>query len=352
MSNVFCTVGAETINDRDSLLDACYEGSLDDVLRLLNKGADVNCLSEVGNTPLCVTCFDGHLPIVKVLLENGANVNIGNEDGVTPLYMAASQGRFEIVKELLKVKGINVNASDDHGQTPLFCASSKGLQDIVGELLKSDGIKVNSVTYKGESALDIASKEEVKKALIQKSAIEVTPIIKRFNLFIAGVNKGDYEKLDSVVSENNKPLKNEIRLLVKDGFSYRFNPSPLFDNIEFIDSNKVKITGAVKANGRSSGSVGSVGWEIDEITNYFVFEKSNNEWFIIDTDFTQKLSSRNFWFIFIAAFGCIGFWIWMLVDCFSRKFDTRGRWFIFLLMFNLIAAILYFFIIKLRNVHT
>lgn len=53
----------------------------EDVLLLIQHGADVNKQDEMGFTPIQNACFNGNVAILEILLANGANPNIKNELG-------------------------------------------------------------------------------------------------------------------------------------------------------------------------------------------------------------------------------------------------------------------------------
>ena len=53
----------------------------EDVLLLIQHGADVNKQGEMGFTPIQNACFNGNVAILEILLANGANPNIKNELG-------------------------------------------------------------------------------------------------------------------------------------------------------------------------------------------------------------------------------------------------------------------------------
>jgi len=53
----------------------------EDVLLLIQHGADVNKQGEMGFTPVQNACFNGNVAILEILLANGANPDIKNELG-------------------------------------------------------------------------------------------------------------------------------------------------------------------------------------------------------------------------------------------------------------------------------
>ena len=60
---------------------------------LLEKGADLECKSDNGRTPLCWAAWDGHEAVVKLLLEKGADLERKSDNGRTPLCRAADRTR-------------------------------------------------------------------------------------------------------------------------------------------------------------------------------------------------------------------------------------------------------------------
>lgn len=87
------------------LHNAAKYGALD-MLKLLieNFTVNIDVKTKEGDTPLHQAAFHGHLPIVKYLVEVGANVNSVSNLGCIPLTCAAATYRLDIVKYLLKTE--------------------------------------------------------------------------------------------------------------------------------------------------------------------------------------------------------------------------------------------------------
>ena len=75
-------------------------GFSDFVKLLLEKGADLDCRSKSGETPLYLAAWHGQVEVVKLLLEAGADKISINLSG-TPYSVAYRKGYYEIC-ELLK----------------------------------------------------------------------------------------------------------------------------------------------------------------------------------------------------------------------------------------------------------
>ena len=59
---------------------------------MIQSGADVNRVDELGNTCLIGSTIFGHDKCLALLLKAGADVNIGNTLGLTALHYAAVDG--------------------------------------------------------------------------------------------------------------------------------------------------------------------------------------------------------------------------------------------------------------------
>ena len=106
-----------------NLLVASSKGYGNEVIRFLEKGANINTQSGEGVTPLMYASAFGHLETVKVLLLNGANVNLIPSDGTTAI-ISSSVGGFPEISEELIIAGAKLNDRDNYGATPLLYASA------------------------------------------------------------------------------------------------------------------------------------------------------------------------------------------------------------------------------------
>lgn len=87
----------------DTLLHvASRTGDTESIEVLINSGAKVDSIGDLGNTPLHQAAMRGQLDSVKMLLQNGANSKIENEFKQTALEVAEIAGHKDIVKILRK----------------------------------------------------------------------------------------------------------------------------------------------------------------------------------------------------------------------------------------------------------
>ncbi|XP_019770310.2 uncharacterized protein LOC109544510 isoform X1 [Dendroctonus ponderosae] len=164
---------------------AAESGSLELVIFLLDKGANVNGRSDEGATPLNGAVRNGYLEVVNVLILKGANVNSRFIDGSTPLYIAIANGHEKIANVLLKA-GANVNVVDRVcNQTPLHYAARFGYENIVETLLMNkantdiatnEGVTPAHLAAQGGHSKVIATLLQNKVNIFRKDNSKWTPL--------------------------------------------------------------------------------------------------------------------------------------------------------------------------------
>lgn len=88
--------------------------------------------------PLHEAAKKGDMDQINRLIEKGATVDVMDENSNTPLYIAVGQGHKDVV-ELLILKGANVNAIDNKDRTPLDWANYSRHKDLVELLIRHGG---------------------------------------------------------------------------------------------------------------------------------------------------------------------------------------------------------------------
>lgn len=129
--------------------------------RILQAGASVDATvqslqeysSEWGDTPLHTAAAAGHLQIVELLLDRGADVSAVNQMGATPLHRAIDHA--EVVRTLL-AHGADADAADERGRTPLSWLARYPQPEAIALLIDS-GADPNATDHRGETPLHRAA---------------------------------------------------------------------------------------------------------------------------------------------------------------------------------------------------
>ncbi|CAG9773085.1 unnamed protein product [Ceutorhynchus assimilis] len=138
--------------EKTSLVEACTDGDVGTVKKLLTEGRSVHETSEEGESLLSLACSAGYFELAQVLLAMHANVeDRGIKGECTPLMEAASAGHLDIVR-LLVHHGAEVNAQSTSGNTPLMYACAGGHTDVVKFLLEN-GANVEDHNENGHTPL-------------------------------------------------------------------------------------------------------------------------------------------------------------------------------------------------------
>jgi len=76
--------------------DEVNQGNLENVVKLIEQGANVNGRNVLGNTALMAAAYTGQLNMVRLLLVRGADRSLQGFDGKTAREMAEQIGRQEV----------------------------------------------------------------------------------------------------------------------------------------------------------------------------------------------------------------------------------------------------------------
>ena len=123
MSNEMNQKTEETLKEATkNLLSAARNADVEEVARLMQKGADVNAADIFGRTPLMYAFIYAIVNkqnpgIIRALLDNEADVNVADNNGCTPLMYAlvnaiVNRQNPDVIRALLD-NGADVNATGD-----------------------------------------------------------------------------------------------------------------------------------------------------------------------------------------------------------------------------------------------
>ena len=135
---------AASPTETKALLAAIHEDRAEDVIGMLENGADAKGTNRYGVHPLSVACKNGNAKLVQALIDAGADVNAPGKGGHTPLMTASRTGRVKPVLALMKA-GAQVKAKDRNDQTAIMWAAVEGHADVVELLLESDATRTDQL---------------------------------------------------------------------------------------------------------------------------------------------------------------------------------------------------------------
>uniref|UniRef100_A0A8C0G2K6 Protein phosphatase 1 regulatory subunit 12A n=1 Tax=Chelonoidis abingdonii TaxID=106734 RepID=A0A8C0G2K6_CHEAB len=136
-------------DDGAVFLAACSSGDTDEVLRLLERGADINYANVDGLTALHQACIDDNVDMVKFLVENGANINQPDNEGWIPLHAASSCGYLDIAEYLIS-QGAHVGAVNSEGDTPLDIAEEEAMEELLQNEVNRQGVDIEAARKEEE----------------------------------------------------------------------------------------------------------------------------------------------------------------------------------------------------------
>ena len=94
-----------------------FPASIEILTLLIERGADVTAVNELGNTPLHLLHPDLWPEGGEILIAHGVEVDARNKQKDTPLHYAAGRGDLKAIRLLLE-QGADPTAKNDAGETP------------------------------------------------------------------------------------------------------------------------------------------------------------------------------------------------------------------------------------------
>ncbi len=167
--------------------------------------------------------------------------------------------------------------------------------------------------------------------------------------FEDALSKGDIDFiLHKLSSHAREGLQEELDAALR-GNKIAFRQD--ISSMEELGSNQVKVEGKFYARGKTESGVRL---KVNGLSDYYIFEKSGEDWLLVDTNFHQifdegyvfKLISKLFLIIFVISIPLMIFWIWMLVDAVKRKFENKVAWIVILALTGFIGALIYYFAVR------
>ncbi len=144
-------LGNTDLSKEELLIATVKKNDLNNIIQLLNLGADIDYQDKYGNTPMIESGVCDHIEAARLLISKGVCLEIHNKEGDNVLLIVVQKGNLEIAKELL-VAGANINSSNSCGCTPLMIASKSNDSSMV-QLLLDHNADVRKLDDQGRDAL-------------------------------------------------------------------------------------------------------------------------------------------------------------------------------------------------------
>jgi hypothetical protein len=128
--------GLVALVQMDALHVAAVSGDVEEVITLVEEGADVEAVDAGGWRALHLAASEGHTEVAVTLLEAVADVEAELASGERPLFIAAQRGHVEVARTLLEA-GADVDAQNAAGFMPLFIAAQRGHVEVARTLLEA-----------------------------------------------------------------------------------------------------------------------------------------------------------------------------------------------------------------------
>lgn len=127
----------------DTLMSAINNHRNEEVVKLLNEGADPNYQKKMGNTALTMAVSCQNFEAILILLKAGADPNRYNGIGETPLITAAGENNYAAINLLLPSSAdVSLKDRQDSHEplhySPLSLAAGFGYIDSIKSLIKVD----------------------------------------------------------------------------------------------------------------------------------------------------------------------------------------------------------------------
>lgn len=169
-------VGALDCNGWTPLLHAAANGHAGIIIKLLNKGANIEARSYWGDRETALHCaaLEGQEAAVRALVERGAELDTKAQSRSTALHFAVEFEKAGIVKFLIdNGASINIQKDDETGNTAIHLAIQNE-DELILVLLLESGANITAQNRRGDTALHLAAADktrpEMVKVLLEKGA--------------------------------------------------------------------------------------------------------------------------------------------------------------------------------------
>ena len=193
-----------------NLISACNAGDLDEVNKLIEKGANPDCIEpDTGYSCIAIAIEYGYVELVRVLMAKIKNINSFASKSYTPLMLAVERDRFEIVKSIVAA-GADLEIKSEYDETVLFLACRENRYDIALYLIEQ-GADVNVIeTDLGKSLLHVCYESKLISCLLANgvdpnsySYSGETPIVAMIYNIVTNYDNVDFKSLEILAEKTD-----------------------------------------------------------------------------------------------------------------------------------------------------
>ncbi len=143
------------IGGRTPLIYSAFSNKTDVFVHLLNKGADVHALDDIGSTALTYAAAHGNNAMIEMLIARDADLDICTSGGHGALLVAAYNGHDHVVSALLKAGAAMEIKGGVNQRTALHIAAEKGHLGVAAILIKAGADRL-ARDHEGNTPYDVA----------------------------------------------------------------------------------------------------------------------------------------------------------------------------------------------------
>eukprot|EP00941_MAST-03F_sp_MAST-3F-sp1_P003991 g3991.t1 len=188
----------EVIRNSEDLCEFAFDGDLDAVKDLIEKGYHMDSMDAHEHTALSEAAAQGHSSVVEYLLHLGADPNKCNDKGRSPLYRAAFNAHTATVKLLLEAGADPDKQDEGSGEMPMDACTDEGTQAVIAAW---DRKETKRLLVKREEAIAKAAEERMKTAAQRELYARSKVRDELVELASKGEHEALEEKLDALADE-------------------------------------------------------------------------------------------------------------------------------------------------------
>ncbi len=174
------------------LMKAIAWGSCDDVKAQLCGKGELEHRDRCDRTPWLLAAFVGELEKAKLVFSAGASLDDRSRRGDTALTYCAARGHADLLQWLIEI-GADIEVADDARNTALMLASQEGQTTCVELLLKASADPSRKNEY-DKNAMSLASNEPIMR-LLEKAGEDIGDINKKAKRTLTGLHDGESLKV-------------------------------------------------------------------------------------------------------------------------------------------------------------